>query len=96
MTSLGLSAELYDPALVLSSASFKILSAPPERDAKKNIAVFTNSAHDLHIVEKPIPKAGPGQCVVHVRATGICGSDCHFWKHGRIGKCCMLCISFSN
>lgn len=24
--------------------------------------------------------------VVHVRATGICGSDCHFWKHGRIGN----------
>ena len=22
---------------------------------------------------------------MHVRATGICGSDCHFWKHGHIG-----------
>lgn len=85
MTSLGLSPDLYDPAIVLKSASFKILDAPPQRDEKKNIAVFTNPAHDLHIVEKPVPKAGPGQCVVHVRATGICGSDCHFWKHGRIG-----------
>ncbi|KAG8705686.1 hypothetical protein FRC09_002813 [Ceratobasidium sp. 395] len=85
MAALGLSPDLYDPAHVLTSASFKILSAPPERDPKKNIAVFTNPAHDLHIVEKPMPKAGPGQCVVHVRATGICGSDCHFWKHGRIG-----------
>ncbi|KAG8736673.1 hypothetical protein FRC10_009051 [Ceratobasidium sp. 414] len=85
MASLGLSPDLYDPAHVLTSAAFNILSAPPERDPKKNIAVFTNPAHDLHIVEKPMPKAGPGQCVVHVRATGICGSDCHFWKHGRIG-----------
>lgn len=85
MSALGLSPELYDPAIVLKSAEFKILDAPPQRDEKKNIAVFTNPNHDLHIVEKPIPKAGPGQCVVHVRATGICGSDCHFWKHGRIG-----------
>lgn len=30
-------------------------------------------------------QAGPGQVVVHVKATGICGSDVHFWKHGRIG-----------
>lgn len=22
---------------------------------------------------------------MHVRATGICGSDVHFWKHGHIG-----------
>jgi L-iditol 2-dehydrogenase len=85
MSALGLSPTLYDPAIVLKSAEFKILDAPPVRDEKKNIAVFTNPAHDLHIVEKPIPKAGPGQCVVHIRATGICGSDCHFWKHGRIG-----------
>ncbi|CAE6476891.1 unnamed protein product [Rhizoctonia solani] len=85
MSALGISPALYDPAIVLKSAEFKILDAPPARDEKKNIAVFTNPAHDLHIVEKPIPKAGPGQCVVHIRATGICGSDCHFWKHGRIG-----------
>ncbi|KAK4699985.1 hypothetical protein P7C70_g6270, partial [Phenoliferia sp. Uapishka_3] len=61
----------------------------------------------IHLISKPVPKAGPGQVVVHIRATGICGklfhlyvllgfdlflsrgtsgSDCHFWKHGRIGE----------
>lgn len=51
----------------------------------KNIAVSTNPAHDLNILESEIPEPGPNDCLVHVRATGICGSDVHFWKHGNIG-----------
>jgi len=51
----------------------------------KNIAVNTNPQHDLHLVQPEIPEPGPNECLVHVRATGICGSDVHFWKHGRIG-----------
>ncbi|KAF8916318.1 chaperonin 10-like protein [Mucidula mucida] len=35
---------------------------------------------------KPKPKPGPGQVLLHVRATGICGSDVHFWRHGAIGS----------
>ncbi|KAK7711704.1 hypothetical protein SLS57_007997 [Botryosphaeria dothidea] len=50
-----------------------------------NIAVHTNPQHDLHLVEGDVPEPGPSDCLVHVRATGICGSDVHFWKHGRIG-----------
>lgn len=50
-----------------------------------NIAVQTNPQHDLHLVNCDVPKPGPNDCLVHVRATGICGSDVHFWKHGRIG-----------
>lgn len=51
----------------------------------KNIAVHTNPEHSLHITDSDIPKPGPDDCLIHVRATGICGSDVHFWKHGRIG-----------
>lgn len=51
----------------------------------QNIAVQTNPAHDLHVVDVEIPEPGPTDCLVHVRATGICGSDVHFWKHGHIG-----------
>ncbi|KAL2832362.1 chaperonin 10-like protein [Aspergillus pseudoustus] len=51
----------------------------------QNIAVHTNPAHDLRVVECEIPKLRPDECLIHVRATGICGSDVHFWKHGRIG-----------
>lgn len=51
----------------------------------ENIGIFTNPEHELYIKKGPVPEAGPGQCLVHVRATGICGSDVHFWKKGRIG-----------
>lgn len=51
----------------------------------QNIAVNTDPHHGLHLVTSRIPEPGPNECLVHVRATGICGSDVHFWKHGRIG-----------
>jgi L-iditol 2-dehydrogenase len=50
-----------------------------------NIAVATNPAHEINILEPEIPEPAPDECLVHVRATGICGSDVHFWKHGKIG-----------
>ncbi len=39
--------------------------------------------------EETFPTCPPGSCIVHVRATGICGSEIHFWKTGRIGDCCV-------
>ncbi|CAG9949048.1 unnamed protein product [Clonostachys rosea f. rosea IK726] len=33
----------------------------------------------------PIHEPGPGEVLLHIKVTGICGSDVHFWKHGRIG-----------
>jgi L-iditol 2-dehydrogenase len=38
------------------------------------------------IEERPIPRAGPGQVVIRVRAVGVCGSDTHYYEHGRIGR----------
>ncbi|KAK3671677.1 hypothetical protein LTR78_008410 [Recurvomyces mirabilis] len=52
----------------------------------KNIAIETNPKHELHVVETKLPEPGPNDCLVHVRATGICGSDVHFWKIGAIGS----------
>ncbi len=56
----------------------------------ENLAVCTNPSHELYLKTEPIPKPGPGQCLVHVRATGICGSDVHFWKKGHIGDMVVL------
>lgn len=50
----------------------------------RNIAVNTNPQHDLHLVESDVPEPSPNDCLVHVRATGICGSDVHFWECGKI------------
>ncbi|THX51166.1 GroES-like protein [Aureobasidium pullulans] len=51
----------------------------------QNVGVFTNPEHELYIKNGPVPAPGPGECLIHVRATGICGSDIHFWKSGHIG-----------
>lgn len=51
-----------------------------------NIAIATSPAHELKLLQPPVPDAKADECLVHVRATGICGSDVHFWKHGNIGS----------
>ena len=56
-----------------------------------NLAIATNPAHELLIVEAPMPSPAAGECLIHVTATGICGSDVHFWKHGGIGSSKITC-----
>lgn len=58
-----------------------ILTRKPE-----NVAIYTNPEHELYIHRGEVPKPGDGECLIHVRATGICGSDVHFWKAGHIGE----------
>jgi len=41
--------------------------------------------HQLEIQERPVPEPGLGQVVVEVAAVGVCGSDTHYFRHGRIG-----------
>ena len=40
---------------------------------------------DLRLHDEPIPTPGPGQAIVRVTATGVCGSDLHWFVEGRIG-----------
>ena len=40
---------------------------------------------DLHVEERATPTAGPGEVLVQVRSVGVCGSDVHYYQHGRIG-----------
>ena len=42
------------------------------------------SNHDVRLEEMPIPKIGPGELLVRVEASGICGSDVMEWY--RLGK----------
>ena len=65
---------------IMSSSCTDVLTRKPQ-----NIAISTNPQHDLNVVTTEIPEPGPKECLVHVRATGICGSDVHFWKEGKIG-----------
>jgi L-iditol 2-dehydrogenase len=40
---------------------------------------------DLQIVEEPTPRPGAGEVLVAVRSVGVCGSDVHYYRRGRIG-----------
>ena len=35
--------------------------------------------------ERPVPAPGPNEVLVEVKSVGICGSDIHYFEHGRIG-----------
>ena len=41
---------------------------------------------DLRIDELPRPKPAPGQVLLQVASVGVCGSDVHYYLHGRIGS----------
>lgn len=85
----GLAGSLKEAGMVDTTSTHAAAMFPSPDDILQrkptNIAVHTNPQHDLHLVEGDVPEPGPSDCLVHVRATGICGSDVHFWKHGRIG-----------
>ncbi len=42
------------------------------------VAVYYNN-RDIRIEERPVPEAGPGELLVRVEASGICGSDVMEW-----------------
>jgi L-idonate 5-dehydrogenase len=48
-------------------------------------AVVAHSAGNVRLDERPVPVAGPGEVAVQIRYGGICGSDLHYWRHGRVG-----------
>ncbi|SDD23546.1 L-iditol 2-dehydrogenase [Geodermatophilus telluris] len=41
---------------------------------------------DVVVEERPVPEPGPGEVLVRVTAVGVCGSDTHYYDHGRIGR----------
>ncbi len=50
-------------------------------------AVRLHGPHDLRVEQVPTPGLpGPGQALIRVTATGICGSDLHTYKDARIGE----------
>jgi len=51
-----------------------------------NPAAVLYGAGDLRFEDRPEPAVGPGDVVVAVEAVGVCGSDVHYFEHGRIGQ----------
>src|SRR4029453_14780669 len=40
---------------------------------------------DVRLEDRPEPRPGPHDVLVRVTAVGVCGSDIHYYEHGRIG-----------
>ena len=49
------------------------------------VAVLTRPG-EVAVVDRPAPVPGPDEVLVRVRAVGVCGSDTHYFDHGRIGR----------
>jgi L-iditol 2-dehydrogenase len=43
------------------------------------------AAGRIELEERPAPRPGPDEVLVDVRSVGVCGSDVHYYEHGRIG-----------
>jgi L-iditol 2-dehydrogenase len=50
-----------------------------------NRAAVLTGVQSIRIEDRPTPTPGPGEVLVKVLAVGICGSDVHYYDHGRIG-----------
>jgi len=51
----------------------------------KNTAAVLTALHTLEMKEVPMPELKAGEVMVKMQAVGVCGSDVHYYQHGRIG-----------
>ena len=49
-------------------------------------AAVLHAAGEIRIEERERPRPGPREVLVEVTAVGVCGSDVHYYEHGRIGS----------
>lgn len=56
----------------------------PELPATMRAAVLKRQG-DMALEELPVPRLDADQVLVQVAAVGVCGSDVHYYEHGRIG-----------
>ena len=52
----------------------------------ENRKAYLDKEHRIAIRREDIPKPGPKDVVVRIQANGICGSDVHFFKEGKLGN----------
>jgi L-iditol 2-dehydrogenase len=50
-----------------------------------NRAAVLHAPGDVRVEDRPVPEPGPREVLVEISAVGVCGSDVHYYEHGRIG-----------
>ena len=54
---------------------------------ESNRLAVLHAPGDVRMEERPVPEPASLEVLVEVRAVGVCGSDVHYFEHGRIGSC---------
>ena len=49
-------------------------------------AAVMHGIRDVRIETRNIPQVRPGHVLVRIRTVGVCGSDVHYFTHGKIGR----------
>ena len=66
---------------MMESVSNPIRHSTPDTrhgDEQMRVAMYYNN-RDVRLEKMPVPKVGPGELLVRIRASGICGSDLMEW-----------------
>ncbi|WP_306345197.1 NAD(P)-dependent alcohol dehydrogenase [Lederbergia ruris] len=53
---------------------------------KQMKAAILNKPKDIEVKQVPIPEPKRNEALVKVHCIGVCGSDVHYYEHGRIGR----------
>jgi L-iditol 2-dehydrogenase len=54
-------------------------------EARMRVAVLVEPGR-IEMQERPVPTPAPGDVLIRVSSVGVCGSDTHYYRHGRIGS----------
>ena len=49
------------------------------------MAAVLYAPRDLRIEQRPVPSPSQGEVLIRILSVGVCGSDVHYYEHGRIG-----------
>src|SRR5437660_467450 len=59
---------------------------PSRREPQSMQVAVLESPGRLTLTERSMPSPAADEVLVRIRAVGICGSDVHYYEHGRIGR----------
>lgn len=61
------------------------MTAPVPRVPASMRAAVLVAPREIRVEERPVPVPAAGEVLVRIGSVGVCGSDVHYYEHGRIG-----------